>query len=109
MAVVDISEFRRLNIRIGRVVKAERVAGTDRLIKLQVDFGEMRKQAVTGLGHIYEPEHFVGKLYAFVVNLKPKKIKGALSECMILAATAGEDEIAPLIPEKPIPEGCQVT
>ena len=106
---VDISEFRRLDLRIGRVVKAERIKGTDRLIKLQVDFGGIRKQAIAGLGHIYDPEYFVGQLFAFVFNLKPKKIRGELSECMILAATSTEESIAPLIPVKPVPEGTPIT
>jgi methionine--tRNA ligase beta chain len=106
---VDISEFRRLDLRIGRVIGAERVKGTDRLIKLQVDFGGVRRQAIAGLGHIYEPEYFIGKLFAFVFNLKPRKIRGELSECMILAATAAEENIAPLVPEKPVPEGTPIT
>lgn len=110
MAVeVDISEFRRLDLRIGRIIEAERVKGTDRLIKLQVDFGGIKKQALAGLGHIYEPEYFVGKLFAFVFNLKPKKIRGEVSECMILAATAAEEDITPLIPERPVPEGTPIT
>lgn len=108
MPEVDISEFRRLDIRIGRIVSAERVPGTERLIRFEVDFGGERKQAVAGLGHIYEPEHFVGKQYAFLYNLKPRKLRGVVSECMILAAVAGEEEIAPLAPEKPVPDGCQV-
>lgn len=106
---VDISEFRRLDLRIGRVIEAERIKGTDRLIKLQVDFGGVKKQAIAGLGHIYEPEYFVGKLFAFIFNLKPKKIRGELSECMILAATATEENIAPLVPVNPVPEGSPIT
>ncbi|MDW7986411.1 MAG: methionine--tRNA ligase [Nitrososphaerota archaeon] len=109
VAEVDISEFRRLDLRIGRVIAAEKVKGTDRLIKMVVDFGGLKKQAVAGLGHIYEPEHFVGRLYAFVLNLKPRKIRGEISECMILAATASEEDIAPLIPEKSIREGSPIT
>ena len=109
MSLVDISEFRRLDIRIGRIVAAERVAGTERLIRFEVDFGGVKRQTVAGLGHIYEPEHFIGKQYAFVYNLKPRKLKGVISECMILAATASEKDVAPLMPEKPVPNGCQVT
>ncbi|MEN2974651.1 MAG: methionine--tRNA ligase [Candidatus Caldarchaeales archaeon] len=109
VAEVDISEFRRLDLRIGRVISAEKVRGTDRLIKMLVDFGDVKKQAIAGLGHIYGPEHFIGKLYAFVFNLKPRKIRGETSECMILAATASEEDIAPLIPEKSIRVGAPIT
>jgi len=109
MSEVDIAEFKRIDLRIGRVIQAERVKGSDKLIKMIVDFGGVKKQAVAGLGHIYDAEHFVGKLFAFVFNLKPKKIRGEISECMILAATASEENIVPLIPEKPIPEGSPIT
>jgi methionine--tRNA ligase beta chain len=105
---IDISEFRKVDIRIGKVVEAERVQGTDRLIRLTVDFGGVRKQALTGLGHLYQPEHFLGRKFAFVTNLKPKKVRGLVSECMILAAMMDENEVVPLVPERDIAEGSQV-
>jgi methionine--tRNA ligase beta chain len=105
---IDISEFRKVDIRIGKVVEAERVQGTDRLIRLTVDFGGVRKQALTGLGHLYQPEHFLGRKFAFVTNLKPKKVRGLVSECMILAAMKDENEVVPLVPERDIAEGSQV-
>ncbi len=108
VSLVDISEFRRLDIRIGRIISAERIEGTDRLIRFVVDFGGVRKQAVAGLGHIYEPEYFVGKQYAFLFNLKPKKLRGVVSECMILAAAPSDEEVSPLKPEKEVPDGCPV-
>ena len=108
MAEIDFSDFQKLDIRIGRVVSAERVEGAAKLLKFEVDFGEFKKQSVAGLGHIYEPDQFVGKEFAFVVNLKPKKIRGVLSECMLLAAVVSENEVVPLIPEKEVPEGCKV-
>ncbi|HDD40064.1 MAG TPA: methionine--tRNA ligase, partial [Nitrososphaeria archaeon] len=70
MAQVDFSDFQKLDIRIGRVISAERVEGATKLLKLTVDFGQYRKQSIAGLGHIYDPEYFVGKQFAFVVNLK---------------------------------------
>ena len=108
MATISIDEFKRVEIRVGRVLEAERLKGTDRIIKLKVSFGDRVMQALTGLGHIYEPEHFVGKLYAFVTNLQPKKLRGEVSECMILAAVESEDKITPLTPETHIREGAQV-
>lgn len=108
MSEVDFSDFQRLDIRIGRIVSAERVEGATKLLKLLVDFGGYRKQSIAGLGHIYEPEHFIGKQFAFVVNLKPKKIRGITSECMMLAAVIDEDNVAPLVPEREVPDGCKV-
>ncbi|MEM0204993.1 MAG: methionine--tRNA ligase [Nitrososphaerota archaeon] len=108
MSQVDISEFKRFDIRVGLVEHAERVVGTDRLIKLLVNFGSFKKRAITGLGHIYEPEHFINKKFVFLVNLKPKTVRGEVSECMILAAAESEDIIAPIIPERDVKEGSQV-
>lgn len=93
---------------IGKVVEAERVKGTDRLLRLVVDFGSVRKTAVTGLGHLYEPEHFLNKKYAFVINLKPRVIRGIASECMMLAAMKDESRIVPLTVESDIDEGSEV-
>jgi len=108
MAEIDFSDFQKLDIRVGRVISAERVEGATKLLKFVVDFGEFKKQSIAGLGHIYEPEQFMGKQFAFVVNLKPKKIRGVLSECMLLAAVAGENDVTPLVPEKEVPVGCKV-
>lgn len=108
MAQVDFSNFQKLDIRIGRVVSAERVEGATKLLKLTVDFGQYRKQSIAGLGHIYDPEYFIGKQFVFVVNLKPKKIRGVTSECMMLAAVVDENNVTPLIPEKEVPDGCKV-
>ncbi|MCX8187523.1 MAG: methionine--tRNA ligase [Nitrososphaeria archaeon] len=108
MLEVDFSDFQKLDIRIGRVISAERVEGAARLLKLTVDFGQYRKQSIAGLGHIYNPEDFIGKQFAFVVNLKPKRIRGITSECMMLAAVVDENNVTPLIPEKDVPDGCKV-
>jgi len=108
LSKIGIEEFRRVEIRVGRVVSAERLRGTDRLIKLQVDFGDRQMQALAGLGHLYQPEHFVGRQFAFVTNLEPKKVRGEVSECMVLAAVESEDSISPLMPEKTVKEGSPV-
>ncbi len=108
MAEVDFSDFQKLDIRVGRVISAERVEGAAKLLRFEVDFGEFKKQSVAGLGHIYEPEQFTGKQFVFIVNLKPKKIRGILSECMLLAAVVSENEVVPIIPQKEVPVGCKV-
>ncbi|MCS6788352.1 MAG: methionine--tRNA ligase [Aigarchaeota archaeon] len=105
---LDISEFRRADIRVGMVIEAERVQGTDRLIRLTVDFGTFRKQALAGLGHLYGPEHFINRKFVFVTNLRPKKVKGLVSECMILAAMTDESNVVPIVPERDIHQGAQV-
>jgi len=106
--LIDVAEFNRVEMRVGKVVKAERVPATDRLLRLEVDFGGERRQAVTGLGHLYGPEHFEGKLYVFVTNLKPRMVRGLISECMILAAMTGEERVVPIAPESEIEPGAGV-
>jgi len=108
MVEIDISEFRKVEMRVGRVLSAERVEGTDRLLRLEVDFGSFKRQAITGLGHLYGPEHFAGRSFIFVLNLAPRKIRGLVSNCMILAAALGEERIVPVIPESEIEPGAEV-
>ncbi|RLG03638.1 MAG: methionine--tRNA ligase [Thaumarchaeota archaeon] len=108
MVEVEFSEFQRLDIRVGKVISAERVPGATKLLRFTVDFGEFKRQSIAGLGHIYDPEHFIGKQYVFVVNLKPRKIRGVVSECMILAAVPSEEEVVPIKPEKDVPVGSKV-
>lgn len=108
MVEIEFSDFRKVDIRVGRVVSADRVEGSDRLLRFKVNFGDVNRQAVAGLGHLYKPEDFVGKQYAFVVNLKPRKIMSAVSECMILAAAVDEREVVPLTPQRLIADGSQV-
>lgn len=82
---ITIDEFSRVDLRVGKVVEAERIPGT-RLLKLMVDLGSEKRQIVSGIAEYYKPEDLLGKKVVVVVNLKPKKIRGYLSEGMILAA-----------------------
>lgn len=88
---VDIEEFRRLDLRIGRVKHAERVPGTNRLLRLIVDLGDGDRQVIAGLAEYYLPEELIGKLVVVVANLKPKKIMGLESQGMILATCDGDN------------------
>ncbi len=82
---ITIEEFQKIDLRVGLVVEAERIPGT-RLLKLIVDLGGERRQIISGIAEWYKPEDLVGKRVVVVANLKPKRIRGYLSEGMILAA-----------------------
>ncbi|MET1128334.1 MAG: methionine--tRNA ligase subunit beta [Thermoproteota archaeon] len=82
---ISIEEFARVELRVGRVVEAERIPGT-RLLRLVVDLGGERRQVVSGIGDYYSPEDLLGRSVVVVANLRPKRIRGYLSEGMILAA-----------------------
>jgi methionyl-tRNA synthetase len=96
-----------VKLKIGNVLKAERVEGSNKLIKLQVDTGEKR-QIVAGIGKSYTPEHLEGKKIVVVTNLKPAKLMGVESQGMILAATDDGGEPVILIPEKDVKEGALI-
>ena len=84
---ISIEEFARLDIRVGRVVRAERVPGARKLVRLEVDIGEVEpRQLVAGIAEFYRPEELVGLNVVVLANLKPKKFMGVESQGMILAA-----------------------
>ncbi|HBH60328.1 MAG TPA: methionine--tRNA ligase [Nitrospiraceae bacterium] len=105
--VIAIEDFAKVTLKIGRVLEAERVPKSNKLIKLQVDTGEPR-QIVAGIGHAYAPEDLVGKLIAVVANLKPAKLMGVESQGMLLAATDSEGVLSILVPEKNVKEGAGI-
>ena len=92
-ATIGIDEFAKVELRIARIVSAERVEGSTKLLKLMLDIGgEAPRQVFSGIAAHYEPQVLTGKLTVMVVNLAPRKMKFGLSEGMVLAASgAGED------------------
>jgi methionine--tRNA ligase beta chain len=104
---INYDDFKKLQIRIGLIVEAERVEGTDKLLKLQVDFGDEKRQIVSGIAEFYAPEKLIGKQFPFVVNLEPRTIRGVESQGMILAISNGE-KVVLLKPQKKVPAGSNV-
>lgn len=86
---IEYDDFMKLDLRVGEVLKAEKVKKADKLLKLQLDLGSEKRQIVSGIAKYYEPEQLVGKKVICVTNLKPVKLRGEMSEGMILS---GEDE-----------------
>jgi len=83
---LDIEDFKKIDLRVGLVKNSEKVKGSEKLIKLIVDLGELgERQIIAGLGKWYTPEYFMGKYIVVVANLKPKKLMGLESQGMILA------------------------
>lgn len=108
MSTIGFGEFQRVDMRIGLVVDASRVEGTENLIKMSVDLGGERRQAVAGLAKWYKPEQLVGQKFVFVANLKPAKLRGVESNCMILAADDEKGKIVLLRPEADIDVGSKI-
>jgi methionyl-tRNA synthetase len=104
--VVSYEDFEKLDLRVAEILAAERVEGTDKLVKLQIDLGEER-QIVAGIAQNYTPEDLVGKKIIVIANLEPATIRGVESNGMLLAASDDEG-LALLIPDKEINNGGRV-
>jgi methionyl-tRNA synthetase len=87
---ISIEDFQRVRLVTGRVLEAERVPKSNKLVRLQVDLGSERRQVVAGIAKRYEPEALVGRAVVIVANLKPATLMGVESNGMVLAATVGE-------------------
>jgi len=88
-----IDDFAKIDLRIAKVVKAERVQGADRLLSLQLDVGNTTRTVLAGIATAYKPEELTGKTVVYFANLKPRKMKFGTSEGMILASGAGGKDI----------------
>lgn len=107
MIMISYADFAKLELRIGKVVHAERVQGSEKLLRLEVDVGEGKRQLVAGIGKNYAPGEMVGKKIVVLTNLEPKRVMGLESQGMLLAAWEGS-EIALLTVDKEMKEGAKV-
>ena len=90
-AQITIDEFQKIQLKTAKVLSAERVPKSEKLLKLQVSLGTEQRQIVAGIGKRYEPESLIGKTIVIVANLKPAKLMGIESQGMVLAA--GDSEV----------------
>ncbi len=108
-AQVSFNEFKKLDMRVGTVVNVEHVKRTERLYKIQVDLGELGvRQTVSSLVGYYTPEELKGKKIIYLVNLKPAKFSGEMSEGMLLAAER-DGKLALLCVDREMENGARVT
>lgn len=107
-AVITIEDFAKLDLRVGEVIACEKLEGSDKLLKSQIRVGEETRQIVSGIAKSYTPEEMVGKKVIVVANLKPVKLRGALSEGMILAGTDKDGNIRLATLDGMIESGMQV-
>lgn len=90
---ITYQDFQTLDIRIGTITHAELVPKSEKLIKLEVDFGSQigKRQILTGMQSWYVPTDFIGKQMPFIINLEPRKMMGLESQGMVLSVDVGED------------------
>ncbi|MGB2906053.1 MAG: methionine--tRNA ligase [Candidatus Aminicenantaceae bacterium] len=105
---ITFDEFKRMDLRVAEILEAERVEGTNKLIKMRIDIGDETRQMIAGIADTYAPEDLAGKKLIVIVNLKPVMIRGIESQAMLLAAVMPDDSaIVPFFQED-IPTGAKV-
>ncbi|MGB9710082.1 MAG: methionine--tRNA ligase [Thermodesulfovibrio sp.] len=105
--LIGIEDFMKIKLKVGKVIEAERIKGSEKLIKLIVDIGQQR-QIVAGIGKSYSPEQLIGKSIIVVSNLKPVKLMGVESQGMLLAATASDGTISILTVDREVNPGAGI-
>jgi methionine--tRNA ligase beta chain len=105
--IVSYEEFSKMDLRIGKVFRAEPVLGSRNLVKMLIDIGGENRQAVAGIAKYYNPKDLEGKSVAVIANLQPRKMFGLESNVMILAA---EDDktVSILLPDRPVKTGSKI-
>jgi methionine--tRNA ligase beta chain len=105
---ISFEEFQKLDLRIGKITEANQIPGSRNLIRLMVDFGTEKRQAVAGLLQWYQPQELISKKCLFILNLQKRKVMGVESQCMILAAEDAGGNVTVLQPEKDVAEGSKI-
>jgi methionine--tRNA ligase beta chain len=105
---ITFAEFQKLDLRVGKISEANQIPGSRNLIRIIVDFGTEKRQAVAGLMQWYQPKNLVSKKCLFILNLQKRKVMGVESQCMILAAEDNKGNVSVLQPEKDVAEGSKV-
>lgn len=104
-ANIEYDDFAKMDIRVGTILAAEKVAKTKKLLKLTIDTGIDQRTIVSGIAEYYSPEEIIGKQVSVLVNLAPKALKGIESQGMILMAENLDGSLSFISPEKPIRNG----
>jgi len=107
MENISFEDFKKLDIRIGEVLNVEKVENADKLLKLEVDFGEFKRQIISGIADWFSPEDLAGKKLPFIVNLEPRKFRGLESQGMLVAVD-GKDGPILLEPQGEVRAGDKV-
>lgn len=117
MDQIDYADFAKVEFKIGEIKEAIKVEGSEKLIRMRVDFGEETDRTIfSGIQKYYEPDYLVGKKTVFVSNVKPRKMMGEFSEAMIFASSVettdgqGEpiEDVSLLLLDKDAPNGSKV-
>ena len=107
MEIINFDDFSKLNIRVGKIISAEEVEGSNKLIKMKVDIGDEERQIVAGISKHYSLDELASKTVIVLINLEPRKIFGIESQGMLLASING-DEVSLLQTDKEMIPGSEI-
>ena len=105
---IDFETFAGMDVRVGTILEAEKVAKTKKLLKLKIDTGIDQRTVVSGIAEYYTPEDIIGKQVSILVNLEPRKIRGVESKGMILMAEDANGQLSFIQPDKELDNGSEV-
>jgi methionyl-tRNA synthetase len=105
---INFDDFMKMDVRVGTITEAEKVAKTKKLLKLTVDTGIDQRTVVSGIAEHYKPEEIIGKQVSILVNLEPKKLKGIESQGMILMAEDADGKLSFISPDQTIKPGSEI-
>ncbi len=107
--LVDIADFEKLQLKIAKILAAESLEKSNKLIKLTVSTGDKTKTILSGIRKYYKPEELIGKKVVIIDNLKPAKMLGIDSQGMILAAAENGEKLSLLVLDKDLAEGSSIS
>ena len=105
--MILFEEFQKIELKVAKVLSAEKVEKSNKLLKLQIDLGGETRQLVAGIAQQYTPESIVGREIIVVANLEPRVVFGIESQGMLLAASSPDGPVL-LKPDKEVPSGCGI-
>ncbi|MFA5087275.1 MAG: methionine--tRNA ligase subunit beta [Candidatus Paceibacterota bacterium] len=106
--MINFEEFEKIDLRLAKIIFAERIEGSEKLLKIQAEVGEEKRQIIAGIGKFYAPEDLVNKTIVVVANLEPRMMMGLESQAMLLAIK-NEENLSVVIPEKEMPSGLKLS
>jgi methionyl-tRNA synthetase len=107
--IIDFESFAKIDLRLGEIINAEAVEGSDKLLKLTINIGAETRTIFSGIKTAYAPEDLIGRLTLVIVNLAPRKMRFGVSEGMVLAAGPGGKDIWLLSPDAGAYAGLRVS
>lgn len=105
--MISIDDFLKVEIKVGTVLEAGEIEGSEKLLKLKVDLGEETpRQVLSGIKAWYKPEDLIGKQFVFVTNLEPRMMMGLESQGMIMAS--GDEKVVLIVPQEEVKPGSKI-